>query len=207
MKPQIVLSKMGDFVLIGHLRQQEEQVFNELFDRYFKRLFSFAHNLLGDVEVAKELAMDVMLRLWQKRENLSLNEGETLLPYLFRSIRNAVINHMRKATILTFPISSQEDLEILSSQSADSNLYLQELEQAYEQALAALPTQRRKIFLMSREEYLTYAEIAERLGISIHTVRNQMSASIDFLRRRILENPREFDPILTLIFICGGYVA
>jgi RNA polymerase sigma-70 factor (ECF subfamily) len=48
-----------------------------------------------------------------------------------------------------------------------------------------LPDRRREIFELSRYEYLTYQEIAARLGISIKTVETQMSRSLKHLRNRL----------------------
>lgn len=197
---------LSDFALMSFISTNDEEVFTTLFNRYFKRLYGFAQRLLSDTETAKELAMDVMFRLWEKRDQFVLDEKQTLQPYLFRSIRNAVMNHLRKTTILTLPLENNDDIDFSIDMSADTNIHLKELETAYNRALSLMPEQRRKIFLMSREEDLTYAEIAERLGISIHTVRNQISASIDFLRRKIMENPQKFDLILTLVFIYDGFL-
>lgn len=186
------LNHLSDQELLNRCRLNDEKAFNLLFDRYFKLLYSFGYGLIQNEDIAKELAMDVMLRLWQKKGDLIV-ENE-LLPYLFRSVKNAVYNHWRKARIITQPLEIFEDNLENSSPSADSNLVFKELEKSYNDILNNLPEQRRKIFHLSRNENLSYAEIAEKMNLSVHTVRNQMSSSVRYFRKH-------FGDISKILFI------
>lgn len=161
----------------------DEKAFSQLFDRYFKPLYGFSFSLIKDTEVAKELAMDVMLRLWQKRGMVQAEQG--LRAYLFRSIRNAVYNHLRKAQIITQPLDYLGDESHDMDFAADSHLLTSELERLYADKLEEMPEQRRRIFQLSRDENLTYTEIAERMNLSVHTVRNQMSSSLQYFRKHL----------------------
>lgn len=177
------LNLPSDQELLDQCKLSDERAFNTLFDRYFKRLYSFGYGLIQDEEVAKEIAMDVMMRLWQKKGELVI--GDELLPYLFRSIKNAVYNYWRKAKIITHSLEVFEDSLQNSVPSADSNLEFKELEKQYADFLNEMPEQRRKIFHLSRNENLTYAEIADQLNLSVHTVRNQMSSSVRYFRKHM----------------------
>lgn len=188
------LHLLSDQELLNKCKLNDERAFNALFDRYFKRLYTFGFSLVQDEDVAKEIAMDVMLRLWQKKGDLVI-ETE-LLPYLFRSVKNATYNYWRKAKIITQPLEIFEDSLDNSFPSADSNLVFKELEKTYADYLNNLPEQRRKIFNLSRDENLSYAEIAEKLNLSVHTVRNQMSSSVRYFRKHFGDIPK----ILLLIY-------
>lgn len=189
------LNLLSDQELLDKCKLNDERAFNVLFERYFKRLYSFGYGLIQEEEVAKEIAMDVMLRLWQKKGDLVV-ENE-LQPYLFRSVKNAIYNYWRKAKIITEPLEIFEDNLAHSSPSADSDLTFKELEKSYTEYLNNLPEQRRKIFDLSRNENMSYAEIAEKLNLSVHTVRNQMSASVKYLRKHFGDIPK----ILILIYL------
>lgn len=177
------LNLLSDQELLNQCKLNDERAFNTLFDRYFKRLYNFGYGLIQDENVAKEIAMDVMMRLWQKKGELVI--GDELLPYLFRSIKNAVYNYWRKAKIITHSLEVFEDSLQNSVPSADSNLEFKELEKQYADFLNEMPEQRRKIFHLSRNENLTYAEIADQLNLSVHTVRNQMSSSVRYFRKHM----------------------
>lgn len=189
------LNLLSDQELLDQCRLNDERAFNMLFDRYFKRLYTFGYGLVQDEDLSKEIAMDVMLRLWQKKGDLVVENQ--LLPYLFRSIKNAVYNHWRKARIITQPLELFEDSLENSVPAADSNLVMKELEHSYEDFLNNLPEQRRKIFHLSRNENLSYAEIAERLNLSVHTVRNQMSSSVQYFKKHF----EDISKILIIIYL------
>jgi RNA polymerase sigma-70 factor (family 1) len=193
------LNLLSDQDLLDKCKLNDERAFNMLFDRYFKRLYGFGFGLIHDEDVAKEIAMDVMLRLWQKKGDLLVETQ--LLPYLFRSVKNAVYNHWRKAKLITEPLELFEDNLENSSPSADSRMVFKELEDTYTEFLNSLPEQRRKIFSMSRDENLSYAEIAERLNLSVHTVRNQMSSSLNHLRKNFEGYNNETMSLLIAIFL------
>jgi RNA polymerase sigma-70 factor (ECF subfamily) len=71
------------------------------------------------------------------------------------------------------------------------------LKQAIREAVELIPKRRRRIFLMHREDGLTYREIAEVLDISVKTVETQMSRSLKFLRHKLAE----FLPVLLFFFV------
>lgn len=193
---------MTDRQLLEACSLNDERAYNQLFDRYFKQLYGFSLSLLKDSGVAKELAMDVMLRLWQKRGVIQAEQG--LRAYLFRSIRNAVYNHLRKTRIITQPLDYFSEDSKDADLAADSRLLAAELETLYAKKLKELPEQRRKIFQLSRDENLTYNEIAERMNLSIHTVRNQMSSSLQFFRKHLSDHHESllFFLFPALSFLC-----
>ncbi|RPD41435.1 RNA polymerase sigma factor [Chitinophaga barathri] len=179
------LLALTDSELLEGCCREGERYFNVLFDRYFNRLYGFSYSLLKNQEVSTQLAMDVMLRLWQKKQDIVLRADQHLQPYLFQSVKNAVLNHLRKSNIVTEPVDNTIEQLHHTHVTPEMLINSNELETAYQSMLREMPEQRRKIFQLKREEDLSYEEIAERLNISIHTVRNQMSSSLDYLRKRI----------------------
>jgi len=83
-----------------------------------------------------------------------------------------------------------------SQRSGEDEMIVSELEQKIRQAIDRLPLERRKVFIMSRYDGLTYNQIAEKLGISVKTVENQMGKALKTLR----EDLSEYLPWLILFF-------
>ncbi|MFC3196701.1 RNA polymerase sigma-70 factor [Parapedobacter deserti] len=191
------LHNFSDYQLLQAFEENAEPVFNVLFDRYFSRIYKFGHSLLNDAETSKELAMDVMMRLWQKMSVIRLEEHQDLTGYLFQSTKNAVLNHLRKTRILTQSLDVLPDEADGADHPADALLCHHELATLYEATLRKMPEQRRKIFLLNRDESLSYTEIAERLNLSVHTVRNQMSSSLAHFRKHL----SNYDETATLLWI------
>ncbi|QBR12867.1 RNA polymerase sigma-70 factor [Sphingobacterium sp. CZ-2] len=178
------MQHLSDRELLSLNIMDDQAVSKTLFNRYYNKIFSFSNYLLKNSEIAKEICMDVMLKLFEKNNSISLEDGQNLKPYLFRATKNAVLNHLRSVKIFTSSIDDNPSIHGLCDDSlTDAAMDLKELEAKISYVVNKLPEQRKKIFILSREEELTYAEIAERLNISVHTVRNQMAASLQFLRK------------------------
>lgn len=176
---------MPDKVLLAKHRNGERGAFDILFKRYYQSLFNYAHKILGNFEIAEELTMDVLLRLWQKQNEIIL-EGD-IQPYLKRSVKNAIYNHHRKKILDTITIDEFIPQIIQSPGAADDTLKHGELEKLYLKKLSELSPQRQKVFRMSREENMTYAQIAKKLDLSVNTVENYMVASLSFFRKHLKE--------------------
>jgi RNA polymerase sigma-70 factor (ECF subfamily) len=177
----MVYQNASDIELWQRCRADDMPAYNELFSRYFPKLMRLASRYIKDEMVAEELCMDQLYVLWTKRSSITIHVDFS--HYLFRSMRNRVINQLRKNLPVlkaTIPAEIQQ-----ASQAADYNLLSGEAEQAYQHAISELSPQRRKVFLLSREENLSYAEIASELCLSVNTVENYMVSALGSLREMI----------------------
>lgn len=171
----------SDIELWQCCRHDNIQAYNELFSRYYPRMFQLASRYIHDTMVAEELCMDQLFRLWMKREEIIIKSDFS--SYLFRAIRNLVISHLRKNIPVALTLEElREDHQ--ADSDADYQLLSEEAQQVYRNALSGLSPQRRQVFILSREEHLTYAEIAQRMGLSVNTVENYMVAALSILRKK-----------------------
>lgn len=178
------IKDLPDELLLEKQREGNAAAYNILFKRYYDSLYKYALKNVKDSFTAEELTMDVMLRLWEKKGEIEvLND---LKAYLFRSIKNAIYNHYRKKILTTVPLETDEVVRTLIS--ADDALQTKELNQFYLQKLAQLSPQRRQVFQMSREENMTYPEIAKNMNLSVNTVENYMVATLRYFRKEIKEH-------------------
>ncbi|PTN09522.1 RNA polymerase sigma-70 factor (ECF subfamily) [Mangrovibacterium marinum] len=161
---------------------QTEKQFESVFREYFVRLCCFADRYTNNAEESKEVVQDVFLKVWNKRDLLPLDDD--LKFYLFRSVKNACLNMLQHKRVVD---KFQSVLYLLYAANEKDNMVVQSLEAAELQdeinaAIAGLPSECRRIFLLSRESGLKYAEIAEELNISVKTVETQMSRALSCLR-------------------------
>lgn len=161
-------------------QQNDLKAYRELFRRFSPKLYKQAVGYLKDSMIAEELVMDLLLNIWLKRNTTTI-EGD-IAAYLFRSMRNQVLKHLRKNIPVTIAIDTIDEDIIPDQQSADHKLTAADNLQIYEQSLLQLSPQRRKVFRLSREEHLSYAEIAEQMNLSVNTVENYMVAALKTLR-------------------------
>jgi len=172
-----------------------EAGFENLFRSHFKGLHSYAITIVKDEAIAEDIVQQTFFRLWEKRE--TMGEIRSLTAYLYRSVHNESLNYLRhvkvKSAYQQFTVQQMNDQE----HSAAQRIGLKELEQRLDKALKELPEQCRTIFQMSRFEELKYREIADRLGLSVKTIENQMGKALKMLRLQLVD----YLPAMILVFL------
>jgi RNA polymerase sigma-70 factor (family 1) len=174
----------SDSHLIELWRNGNEKAYRALFDRYFYKLYCYTLKLVPDKNVSEEIVMDVMLAIWQKRDQL--NCSLSLSAYLYKSVKNRLIDHLRKQQLATVSLELTT-VEPPSECITDGRILHKELESLYRTSLNRLPPQKKRIFTMSREEGSSYKEIADRLQLSKNTVENHMVAALRLLKENMLQ--------------------
>jgi RNA polymerase sigma-70 factor (family 1) len=192
----------NDQDLLQHCRQDDMLAYNELFRRHSARLYKQAARYIPDDNIAEELMLDLLFDVWDKRYQRNI-EGE-LSAYLYRCMRNKIIDYRRKALRINMPIEETALAENLTEQKhTDYKLLAAEAEEVYRLALAGMPPQRRRVFQLSREENLTYAEIAREMNLSINTVENYMVSALATFRTLTKEYLSVANKILFVIVIAN----
>lgn len=156
--------------------------FKQLFDNYFDTIRSFIFYRCGNTDMASDMAQDVFMKVWEKREQLSNHNLKSLL---YKMANDLVISNYRKDTTrMDFEQSMTAFND--SPLSPEDELAFEELSLSYAKALEQMPETQRVVFLMSRNDGLKYGEIAERLVISVKAVEKRMSAALQYLRTELL---------------------
>ena len=182
-----VINIWTDEELLHRCSNDDLQAYNLLFDRYAPRLYKLGMRYLKDHFAVEELAIDVLYSIWVRRNTLNIQTEFSA--YLFRAMHNSCISFLRRAKLVTVDIADFSVEAFPDSQGADYGLALSEAENRFKEILTRLSPQRRKVFELSREQNLSYAEIAEELNLSQNTVENHMVAALSFLRKQYLERP------------------
>ena len=135
---------------------------------------------------AEELVQDVMFKVWERQDQLAV--GDELKTYLYRATRNHALNLLRRRRLERIWQSNlpNEEPSVGPAEADDSTA----MEVAVRRAIDALPDRCREVFLLSREQSLTYAAIAETMGISVKTVETQMGRALKALRASLKEFSR-----------------
>lgn len=172
-----------DQQLLELMRTDDRDAFTELYNRYWDKTFAVAMHRLDDEHEAEEVVQEVFLSIWQRRVNLELTH--TLATYLSTAVKYKVINHLARQYRNQLQI---DELTFSSPQTQDSTadwLHEKELRKQLDHSISQLPEKCRIVFLLSREENKTYAEIAAELNISPKTVEAHMSKALSTLRQTL----------------------
>ncbi|MDO1451453.1 RNA polymerase sigma-70 factor [Rhodocytophaga aerolata] len=175
--------KEEEKALISRIKAGEEQAFEYIFYAYYPTLCHYAQKLLGDIDQARELAQDIFVKLYEKRQQLIITTS--IKSYLFKAVHNSCLNylkqlhlHNRHHAYLAYPMAESTDMDAMLEA---------ELEERLARAISKLPGQCQKIFTMNRFEGKTNKEIAHELDISIRTVETQISKALHILRTELAD--------------------
>ncbi|WP_121812268.1 RNA polymerase sigma-70 factor [Mucilaginibacter kameinonensis] len=154
--------------------------FEEIYNRYWLKLYAAAYKRLKERETAKEIVQDFFTSFWINREQVKIRTS--LQGYLFTSIKYLVLNHKRAEAVR----NSYAEILLMVGNSFDNsteeNYYYKELLERVETEVNLLPPKCRNVFELSRKQYKTNKEIAELMGISEKTVENHLTKALRYLR-------------------------
>jgi len=178
-----------DFATIAKIKAGDKDCFESVFKQYFAKLKYFAGQYLSDKEEAKDIAQNVLITFWEKRENL--DDNTHIFSYLLTLTKNQCIDFLRKEQLaLRYRQQMQDHTDLKLNLYALENfetdpLELKELEQKIRSAIHSLPLSCKNVFLMSRKRGLKNAEIAAELNLSIKTVEKKMTIALQHLRKML----------------------
>jgi RNA polymerase sigma-70 factor (family 1) len=167
----------------GYLHADTSGAFATLFNKYYAPLVFFARKIVSDPLVAEDIVTETFLKFWQKQQNFSCDQ--TIKAFLYISTRNACLNHLQQAR---YQARARESLRLITDDSTDfvlNEITRAEVLREIFYLVESLPIQCRKIVLMSYVAGLTNRQIARRLQLSVHTVRNQKVRGIQIMRSRV----------------------
>lgn len=165
--------------------------FEALFRAHYRPLCAFAMGYLKDMDKAEDLVQDLFFRLWLDREKVQVTTS--VKAYLYASVRNRCLNAVKSGAKVRALNEDMDDRVQVEERSEDEHTERIARVQA---AIESLPEERRKVFKLSRYDGLKYHEIAERLGISVKTVENQMGSALKTLRIEL----QDLVPLLPWLF-------
>lgn len=176
-----------DDILI-ELHTGDKLSFSKLFNRYYAPLCSYAATFLKYSEVAEEVVQESFIKIWENRVNIRIEMS--MRAYLYRTVHNNCISYIR-GEIVNRKQSSEIREEILKHATIVTNelsdetldmIICDELEIFLQKVIDNLPGQCNKIFNLSRHGRLSNKEIADIMGISVNTVKTQLSRAFCKLR-------------------------
>jgi len=156
---------------------KDEVVFKDVYRQYFIKLYRFAFSLVHCKESAEEIVHDVLINLWKKRNDFT--EIENLNTYLYVSVKNLSLNHLRDQAK-----HSHLDIDMVYNESSHISIDPESLMITKEQAnnlnasINNLPVRCKIIFNLIKMDGLKYKEVALLLNISAKTVENQLAIAL-----------------------------
>ena len=183
--------------------QSDEAAFSELFRRYDKRIYPFVLKMIKTVSVAEEITQEIFIKLWFNRQKL--NEVNNASSYLFTIAANHTLDHIRKILNERKMLNNLSGiLKDDSSNNTEESMLFRDCEALVQKAVAGLPAQQKKIYILSRQHGLSNEEIARQLNLSPNTVRNHLSEALRSIRIFLERKGQVFISLLFLLLHMAG---
>jgi RNA polymerase sigma-70 factor (family 1) len=174
-----------DAALLASISQRKESALDTLMKRYWEGLFRKCYSLLRDEDAAKDCVQEIFIAIWNQE---SVTDILNLEHYLYQAARLRAFAAMRSSKRRA---RYEEDASKLTSYILHSDaletLELKDLKEKLERVIATFPERKQQVWRMSREEGMSYAQIATELGISQKAVQKQMTKALKSLRNEIGE--------------------
>ncbi|MFB6456815.1 RNA polymerase sigma factor [Chitinophaga sp. Hz27] len=168
------------------LAQGSQDAFRELYNRYWKKVYKIALTYLKQPQEAEDLVQNIFIKLWLKRSTIATVQH--MDSYLRVVARNEVVSYLRKNQLSLLALDLTTDLQADDSQLPHTMAVSRESAEMISKAIAQLPPQRRQVFKLSREQGLSYDQIASRTGIVRETVKKHIVRALVSIRQYLEVN-------------------
>jgi RNA polymerase sigma-70 factor (ECF subfamily) len=174
----------AEYELLCRLVQGDRTAFDAIYHQYFHPVYYNAVKITRDKAIAEDVLQEVFIALWEKRETISLEQS--VGGWLFVLCYNKSVNQLRKK--LRESVAWQQMRYPAEDDIADEIKYDSQWH-ILEKAIAQLSPQKRKVFELCKMQGKTYEETAAVLQISKYTVKEYLSASVEFLKEYVHRHP------------------
>lgn len=173
----------------------DEKAYVYLLEKYHKPLSVYVYSLIKDKDRAEDIVQNVFVKTWEQRQNLDANLP--IKSFLYKLAYNEFIDQYRKYKAIT----TLEKVYIEALDHIVEQKNWEEVKTLFEKVkreMENLPPKCQKVFMLSKQEGLTNAEISEYLNVSIKTVEAQITKAFSILRKKLIDKIK-----LNLLLIFG----
>ena len=176
-----IYNELTDGELIEKFNEFDATAFEEIYDRYWLKMFYHASRMLSDADQAGVFVQDVFLKLLSLRGRL---EAKSLPAFLYTSTRNLILDAIRHEKVKDIHLSQLSSL-IRDQMETDYSLLQEQLFNKIDAEIARLSPKMREVFILNRKKQLPPRKIAELTGTSENTVRQHIKVALRTLRSKL----------------------
>lgn len=185
---------LSDKELSSLIRKGDKEAFTSAYQRYSKQLYALSLRYLMDKSMAEDAVQHVFVKLWELHSHLEVSIS--LKNYLYTMAKNYVLNQIRSQKSIiahNYKMSQSEYIQVYEDNLSEAIENKETLSHFYN-AVNKLPEQKRMVCLMKLEGKFSNQEIADRMNISINTVKTHYAQSLKILKQHL-------EKILAIIYI------
>ena len=169
------------------IRASDTEAYEVLFKAEYENVKFFIQHYIHDTAEAEDLAQETFASLWTNRDRI--DPTRNIRSFLFTIARNRALNHLTMLrTRMTDPLEKSAvnlSIESLSSEHMVSRIDALDMKRIIDLVYEKMPELTRKIFVMNRDENMTYEEIAESTGLTVKKVEYNMVKALKQFRNKL----------------------
>lgn len=200
------MKKHSDKTLVGLIAESNYTAFTELYNRYWRQLLKISLNKIGNEADALDVVQEFFIDFWNRRQQLKIEKAVD--SYLVSALYYRVFMHFRKKGLEAKHLENYTYfIDHLDVDSFDNSSALEQEEQyatlmeLLSETIDQMPEKMKQVFNLKHKQSLSIAEIAENLGISTQTVKNQLSNAMIKLRKTAVDRLPENSATLFIIWL------
>ena len=175
-----VFNMLSDDSLLSAFKSGDVEAFEEIYNRFWRKLFLLAYKKLHSKEVAEELTQTIFVSLWERRTEIEIIGLEN---YLFSAIKYKIIDYIDAIIVKDKIFNNIRNSDIQYANSdAEATIAVKEIREAIDKALEVLPEKTQTIFKLSRFEHFTIKEIAFKMNMNEKAVEYHITQSLKTMR-------------------------
>ena len=185
-----------ELFIFERMADGDQRALRYFFDKYYDSLCNYVNLYIKDQSVSEDLVQDLFIYFWEKRGTIRMETS--VKSYLFRASRNKYLNYFRNEKChQTIQMEVNYKSENISYPN-DGELDLKHLEEVINSSINNLTPRCREVYLLHKNEDLSYKEIASQMNLSVKTVENQMTIALKKLSEQLMPY---YEQIFVLILI------
>ncbi len=193
---------MTDEQIMQRIMDKDPTVYNELYDKLYRKLFLFAKSLIDDTEEARDIVTESFIKLWAQQNQFA--NMVHLQVYFYTVIKNACIDHMRKNKLRNKIENHLLKSGTISENAIERRYQEAELVQILYERINQLPERMQQVFKLTYLDGYSRTEVAQMLNLSENTIRNTNAAAMKAIRLTLGVEQMVVLIFLTLLFFMAA---
>lgn len=179
-------------MLIQRLRMSDPVAFERLFSHYSIKLYQFSLSYLKSEADAEDIVEEVFFKIWNNRE--AIKSGMSFQSYLFTIALNFIKRSFNKRSRTDLYKRELLNWSTGGEDQPESSIVYQDLLNKLDLLISRLPERRKQIFIERKINEKPVKQIAREMGITPKTVENQLTRTLNTLRKELRKD--SFDGLL-----------
>jgi RNA polymerase sigma-70 factor, ECF subfamily len=173
----------SDATLVRRIKENDKLAFELIFNKFSRKLYYFTLGYVHSQSESEEIIQNVFVSLWENRDMIS--EAFPLQNYLYKVTVNHIYNYFKHQLVRRRYIENMilEGTDI--DQDTVQDILTNDLGEIVNKIIGELPLRQKVIYRLSRVDGLSHFEIAQRLGLSVRSVENQIYRALKYIREKL----------------------